>query len=69
MRDRYGGWARWSIWVLVAILMIVIANVVLILLRPVSALPYSMLAFQPFSRLVVVVIGPINLGDANPDDR
>ena len=33
MRDRYGGWARWSIWVLVAILMIVIANVVLILLR------------------------------------
>jgi len=33
MRDRFGPWARWSIWILVAALMIVVANLELIILR------------------------------------
>jgi len=33
MRDRFGPWARWSIWVLVAVLMIVVANLELVALR------------------------------------
>jgi len=33
MRDRYGAWARWSIWVLVAALMVLLANLELIALR------------------------------------
>lgn len=33
MRDRYGPWARWSIWVLVAALMVLLANLELIALR------------------------------------
>lgn len=33
MRDRFGAWARWSIWVLVAALMVLVANLELIGLR------------------------------------
>lgn len=33
MRDRFGPWARWSVWVLVAVLMIAVANLELIILR------------------------------------
>lgn len=35
MRDRFGPWARWGIWVLVALLMIAAANLELIALRQV----------------------------------
>ena len=33
MRDRYGGWARRCIWLLVTVLMVVVANLALIALR------------------------------------
>jgi hypothetical protein len=33
MRARYGGWARWAVWVLVAALMVLLANLELIALR------------------------------------
>jgi predicted MFS family arabinose efflux permease len=33
MRDRFGSFARWSVWVLTLLLMVVMANVGLIMLR------------------------------------
>ena len=33
MRDRYGSWARWTVWVLVAVMMVVLANLELMALR------------------------------------
>jgi hypothetical protein len=33
MNERYGSWARWATWLLVAILMVVVANLELIALR------------------------------------
>jgi cytochrome bd-type quinol oxidase subunit 2 len=33
LRDRYGSWARWAVWVLVAALMVLLANLELIALR------------------------------------
>ncbi len=35
MRNRYGSWARWSIWILVLVLMVAVANFALIVLRDV----------------------------------
>jgi len=35
MRDRYGAWARWTVWVIVVVLMVAAANLSLILLRDV----------------------------------
>lgn len=50
-RDRYGAPARWAIWVLIAILMIIVANLELIGLRNIlhgtfgveSSLPHELL--------------------------
>jgi len=33
MRDRYGSWARWAVWVLVSLMMVLLANLELIALR------------------------------------
>jgi hypothetical protein len=33
MRDRFGSWARWTVWALVALLMVVLANLELMALR------------------------------------
>ncbi len=51
MRDRFGAWARWGIWLLVAVSMIAVANLELIGLRRVlhewfgaeSLLPHEIL--------------------------
>jgi len=60
MRDRFGPWARWSIWLLVALLMIAIANLELIALR--QLLPNwfgheSSLAHEILFALVALVAG------------
>jgi len=33
MRERFGSWARWTVWALVALLMVVLANLELMALR------------------------------------
>lgn len=60
MRDRFGPWARWGIWVLVAVLMIAVANLELIGLRQVLHKwigEESMLAHEILFALVALAAG------------
>jgi len=60
MRDRYGPWARWSIWVLVALLMVAVANLELIALRQLLRSWFgheSLLAHEILFALVALVAG------------
>ena len=44
MRDRFGSWARWTTWVIVAVLMVAAANVGLYLLRDVLHERFALLS-------------------------
>mgnify|MGYP003401641130 CR=1 FL=1 len=60
MRDRFGSWARWGIWVLVALLMIAVANLELIGLRQVLQDWFgeeSLLAHEMLFALVALALG------------